>query len=214
MRTGIHLLTMVSAIALSLGAATQAQAQTQSPPGQTPPAQTPVTSNAATPAISDAKFVEQAAADGKTEVDLGKTAAQKASNGEVKSFAEEMVRDHGKVNAELMKLAGERGFAPQGSKGNAPLNTPSGAEQQVRQSLAALSGDAFDRQYMKGQEQSHVEAIKLFKAEAADGHDEQLRRFATAQLPTLNHHLDRAHSVLKSLGQPSAATGAPKTAVR
>jgi len=204
---------MAAVIILTLGAAV-AYAQTQKPEPQTPGTQTPVTSGKDSPAISDAKFVEQAAVNGQAEVELGRTAVQKTRHPEVKSFAEELVRDHEKANAELMKLAQERGFAPQGSKGNVPLNKEGSAEGTGERSLAALSGDAFDRQYIQDQEKSHVEAIKLFQAEATDSRDDQLRKFATAQLPILNHHLDQARSIGKSLSEAAASTGAPKTVGR
>src|SRR5688572_20555565 len=49
---------------------------------------------------SDAEFVAMTASGGMLEVELGKIAAQKASNAEVKKFGQHMVTDHSKANDE------------------------------------------------------------------------------------------------------------------
>jgi putative membrane protein len=176
-------------------------------------AQTTVTTGADTPPISDASFVEQATAAGKAEVESGKLAAQKATNPDVKAFAEAMVRDHEKANADLTKIAGERGFPARGSKGGTPLSAEEGSAQQSSRTLANLSGQEFDREYMVTQVKDHTEAVKLYEAQAAVSKDEQLRAFATAQLPALKQHLERAQAIADPLVNnetASGATGTPK----
>ena len=122
---------------------------------------------------------------------------RKAKRNTACSFAQQMVQDHQKANEELMKLAAERGFAAQGSKGSQPLKSEAAAETQAKQATAQLSGDAFDRKYMQDQERDHAQAIKLYEAAAANSKDEKLRQFATAQLPVLKHHLEMAQALNK-----------------
>ena len=50
---------------------------------------------------NDKKFVMDAAVGGMAEVELGKLAAEKATNPEVKQFGQRMVDDHTKANDEL-----------------------------------------------------------------------------------------------------------------
>jgi len=175
-------------------------------------AQTTVTTGTDTPPISDAKFVEQATAAGLAEVEAGKLAAQKASNPDVKTFAEAMVRDHEKANAELTKIAGERGFPARGSKGGTPMSAEEGMAQKSQKTLSNLSGQDFDREYMTTQVKDHTDAVKLYEAQAAVSKDEQLRAFATAQLPALKQHLERAQTIAKPLTSNETAGGAAGTA--
>jgi putative membrane protein len=57
----------------------------------------------------DMKFVRSANAGGEMEVALGKLAAEKASNADVKAFGQKMVDDHSTANEELGKLAESMG---------------------------------------------------------------------------------------------------------
>ena len=57
--------------------------------------------NAPEPSI----FVNQAAQDGMTEVAVGKAALARSQDPSVRSFAQRMVNDHGKANAELASIA-------------------------------------------------------------------------------------------------------------
>src|SRR5262245_29686719 len=59
-----------------------------------------------TPAV----FVQKAAQDGMTEVELGKIALVKSKNAQVREFAQRMVNDHGKANQELASLAKTKGI--------------------------------------------------------------------------------------------------------
>jgi len=58
----------------------------------------------------DLKFVKAAATGGEIEVALGKLAADKATNADVKAFGQKMADDHGKANDELTKLAQSKGY--------------------------------------------------------------------------------------------------------
>ena len=55
-------------------------------------------------------FVKKAALTGMTEVELGKLALSKSQDPEVRSFAQRMVTDHGKANAELSSIAKAEGI--------------------------------------------------------------------------------------------------------
>ena len=61
-------------------------------------------------AISAKDFVNKAGEGGAAEVAMGKLGAQKATNAEVKAFAEKMVADHTKANKELMAAAKAKGL--------------------------------------------------------------------------------------------------------
>jgi putative membrane protein len=64
--------------------------------------------DATAPPAADAKFMKDAAADGKAEIQLGQLAADKASRDDVKDFGKMMVEDHKKADEELSALAAQK----------------------------------------------------------------------------------------------------------
>lgn len=61
-------------------------------------------------AISAADFTKKAGEAGVAEVEMGKLGAAKASNADVKAFAQKMVADHTKANKELAAVAKAKGL--------------------------------------------------------------------------------------------------------
>jgi putative membrane protein len=66
-------------------------------------------------ASDDRKFVMEAAHGGMMEVRMGRMAADKASNADVKAFGQRMVDDHSRANSELMALASQKGITLPGA---------------------------------------------------------------------------------------------------
>jgi putative membrane protein len=64
--------------------------------------------------------------------------------------------------------------------------------------LSKLSGDEFDRQYMKGQVQDHQAAVKLFASEATQPSG-PVDALAGELLPALREHLQMAEEISKSM---------------
>src|SRR5262245_20070836 len=56
----------------------------------------------------DQRFVRSAVAEGMLEIELGRLAVQRGGS-EVKRFGERMVQEHGRLNAELQRIAMSRG---------------------------------------------------------------------------------------------------------
>ncbi len=132
--------------------------------------------------VSDEEFVKKASAAGIAEVDFGKLALQQASSDNVKKFAQHMVDDHSKANAELLKTADKDRIAP--------AEKMDAKDQATLTKLAGLKGAEFDREYVASQLAAHKEAVALFQAESKHGKNNDLKEFATKTLPTLEHHLD------------------------
>ncbi len=140
----------------------------------------------------DASFYKNAAEAGISEVDLGNLAQQKGNNQEVKDFGNKMVKDHTAVNDKLQALAATKGITLP--------TTASVGQMATKAKLEILSGDTFDKSYIKGQIKAHHEAIALFKKESTSGQDPEAKALATASLPTLHEHLKMAYSVAKTIG--------------
>src|SRR5438094_345372 len=136
---------------------------------------------------ADREFVSKAATGGTAEVELGRVATQRAVRPSVRSFAERMVADHGRANAELAALARRKG-----------LDVPTALEpsqQAMRDRLSGLSGPDFDRAYMSEIVRDHTEDIALFERAAEISSDPDLKAWATRSLPMLRDHLALARQV-------------------
>ena len=150
----------------------------------------------------DKHFMKEAAEGGLAEVELGNLAAQKASNSEVKSFGERMVKDHSKANDQLKQIASNKGV-------NLP-SQPSHADMAEKKRLEKLSGTQFDQAYMSAMLKDHKKDVSDFQKESQSGKDPDLKNFASQTLPTLQDHLKQAQSVApnanhSSMQKPSAA---------
>jgi len=136
-------------------------------------------------------FWADAAQSGMAEVALGNLALQKSQNEDVKRLAQMVVDDHSKANDQLKTLAASK---------SATLPADVSAKQKATMDkLNGLSGDAFDKEFVKTMVKDHEAAIKLFQKQADSGSDADVKAFATATLPTLRSHLDMANSLNTSM---------------
>lgn len=132
-------------------------------------------------------FWNDAAQSGMAEVMLGNLALQKSSNDEVKQMAQKIVDDHTAANNELKDLA---------SKKSAALPTEVNAKQKATyDKLSALSGEEFDKEFIKVMVKDHEKAVALFQKQSDKGTDADVKAFAAKTLPTLQGHLDSAKSM-------------------
>jgi putative membrane protein len=135
-------------------------------------------------AVDDLSFVKKASESGRKEVAAARDALPRLKNPELKRIAEMLVNDHGNANEKLTRIAETKGWpvpAPQ-----AAAAPPSGA----------ASGD-FDARWTAEMIAGHERSIALYRAQAQDGQDEDLRKYARDTLPTIEHHLHELRSTQK-----------------
>ncbi|HYB99367.1 MAG TPA: DUF4142 domain-containing protein [Candidatus Limnocylindrales bacterium] len=137
--------------------------------------------------LTDQTFLKKAAAGGIAEVETAKIALEKASDKEVKEFAQHMINDHSQNNKELEEVA-------KNMNETLPKDTDPKHKAMMDQ-LKAKSGAEFDRAYMQAQVRDHQEMITLFKQQAESGKHPELKSYATKTLPALEKHLDHARKV-------------------
>lgn len=143
-----------------------------------------------------AAFVKKAAQDGMTEVAAGKVALAKSEDPSVRSFAQRMVNDHGKANAELSSIAKAKGI-------DVPKELDA-EHQKMVDALSAKTGKEFDREYSQHMNMDHGKAIALFEG-ASKSSDADLAGFAKKTLPTLKEHKELAEKLPgKQASMPSA----------
>jgi putative membrane protein len=140
----------------------------------------------------DASFYKHAAQGGIAEVEAGNLAQQKSSNQKVKDFGAMMVKDHTAANDKLKALAD--------SKSVSLPSTSSVRQMAAKAKLEVLSGETFDKSYIKGQVKAHQNTIALFRKEIASGQDPDAKAFAKETLPTLRSHLKAINAIASSAG--------------
>ena len=145
----------------------------------------------------DADFLKQAAQNGHAEVEASKLAQTKATQPDVKSFAQKMVDDHQKAHQELAQLAQ--------SKGVKLPEDPSLMQRGKLKMLSGADGEKFDKRYAESfGVKAHEDTVKLFKDAAANAKDAEVKAFAQKTLPKLEEHLTMARS-MEAAVDPAAA---------
>jgi putative membrane protein len=147
---------------------------------------------AAFAADPDASFYKHAAEGGLFEVQAGQIAQNKGNSQQVKDFGAMMVKDHSAANDKLQQLAS--------SKSITLPTSPSVGQMAAKTKLDVLSGDTFDKSYVKGQVKAHQDTIALFRKEINSGQDPDAKAFATATLPTVRSHLKAVKAIATDMG--------------
>jgi putative membrane protein len=140
----------------------------------------------------DVMFLRKAAMAGTMEIDASNLAQSRASSGQVKAFAAQMIQDHRAAEAKLQQQAQRLGV-------QLPA-TPLQKDQQALAKLGQLKGAEFDRAYAQqvGVD-AHQDAVALFRKAADDAKDDGVKSFARETLPTLEHHLEMAQKMASQL---------------
>ena len=177
-----HTAPLLSALLLSLVCVQAGWAQSSTATSPTPAST--ITSDSSKLAHADSAFLKDAVEGGLGEIEAGKVAVNKAVSPEVKTFAQQMVDEHTKANADLVALAT--------SKGVKVPTEPSLADKAKLKILDMRDNASFDKHYVKSQVDAHEDAIKLFQKVIKNGKDSDVQALATKTLPTLQHHLQEA----------------------
>jgi putative membrane protein len=145
----------------------------------------------------DKKFLKDAAIGGMAEVQLGQLAKEKGSSEGVKNFGQKMIDDHSKANDQLKAVAAKENI-------NVPNSLDSHHQARIDK-LSKLSGEEFDRAYLKDQLKDHEADVKEFQREAQNGADPAVKTFASSTLPTLQEHLKLVKDLDKCSGKGMAS---------
>ncbi|MBS7563116.1 DUF4142 domain-containing protein [Mucilaginibacter sp. Bleaf8] len=135
-------------------------------------------------------FIKKASEAGLTEIKAANVAQSKSTNPKVVEFAKMMITDHTKSSAELNKLAADKYAVP--STQVSPMH------QAALDSVAKLSGPAFDKAYMDMMVKDHSEAVQLYY-DITQSKNKPVRDYAEKNLPVLKMHLEHAKTLDSSL---------------
>lgn len=130
------------------------------------------------------------------EVELGKLAVERATNSDVKEFAEQMVKDHNKQVETLQKLVGSQ--EPSDRRSQIEKQIAERCTENLKKELESKSGKEFDAAYVGTQigGHMHMQAELAVLSDQATG---QLRGVIKEAQPVVDKHLAHAKKLMEQL---------------
>lgn len=147
------------------------------------------TSNDANP---DQHFMMAAAKGNRAEVQLGQMMVSKATDPNVKKFAQMMVDDHTKALNQLQQIAQNKNIT-------LPDGLPDDAKD-LQDKINNESGKQLDKDYMDAMVQDHQKDVQDFQDASKSAQDKDIKQWAGKMVPKLEQHLKKAEQVNSKLG--------------
>jgi len=144
----------------------------------------------------------------KGEVELGKFAASRAKDGDVKEFAEQMVKDHGEAVAKLGRLVGSD--MPSDRRSEIAHEIDEQCLESLKQELGDKSGNEFDACYIGSQISGHMQMAATLKVLSKHATGE-LHEAITEMQPTVDKHLSQAKKLMDQLEKSDSHSQASKS---
>ena len=135
----------------------------------------------------DLDFVRGAASGGVFEIKSSQYVIDHGITGDMRKFAEEMIKDHTALATKLTDLL-------HGKNITAP-DSLSDDDQKLLDDLKKTPDDQLAKAYVDDQVAAHTQAIALFDKESKDGKDVDLRGFASDHVGMLKTHAEHAKAV-------------------
>jgi putative membrane protein len=139
---------------------------------------------------TDRTFMMRASISNTAEITASNLALSKATNTEVRAYAQNMVNEHSTAQTDLKSLGTTVGFVV--------ADTLDPAHIVIMNRLNSLSGRQFDSAYMHTMVNDHEVAILDFRNEQSNGQHKEVRNYANTYLPHLRVHFERADSISRA----------------
>ena len=150
-------------------------------------------------AINDAQIASIVVTANQVDIDAGKLATTKASDPEVKKFAQLMVTDHTGVNKSAVDLATKLKVTPEDNPTSQSLK--SGGESNLA-NLKTLKGAAFDKAYVDHEVAYHQSVLDAVDKTLIPGaKNAELKALLVKVRPAFVAHLEHAKHLQASLGK-------------
>lgn len=148
-------------------------------------------------ALNDSNIAALAANSDQLEIEVARMAVAKASRGDVKYYARQLIDDHARNQRDLRALEKRVGIVER----TPPQDTTRQALDHLRKRFGALpQGLTFDTAFVHHEVEDHVHDFAQTKELAARARNADLKKHLTESLSDLQRHLDRARLLSRSLG--------------
>ena len=133
-----------------------------------------------------------------TEIYVGKLAMKKGSTAEIRSYGEDLVKDHRAADRKIAELAKDEGIeiSPPGPV-SAELGRVRNHDGAVQEMLANVNGDTFDRDFLHAMVEDHQKNIDALHEVEAKSDDPKLKALIHDLLPQLTDHQEIAEKLLE-----------------
>ena len=149
--------------------------------------------------MQERMFLQRAAEGGTAEVQLGKLAVEKASADDVKAFGQKMIDDHTQLNNQMAPITESKGVALPRKMGK--------ADQAEYDKLAALSGEAFDKEYIAYMVKDHHTDLREFRMAAMNTNDPDLKVALDHAAKVIREHMVMADKLAHEKGLTTPGRG-------
>jgi putative membrane protein len=147
---------------------------------------------------NDAQIASIVVTANQVDIDAGNLATSKASNADVKAFAQQMVTDHTGVNKQATELVTRLKVKPEDNATSQSLKA--GGDANVA-TLKGLSGAAFDKAYIDHEVAYHQQVLDAVdKVLVPSASNADLKALLVKVRPAFVAHLEHAKHVQASLG--------------
>jgi putative membrane protein len=143
----------------------------------------------------------------KGEVELGKLAAERATNEEVKDFAQRMIKDHGQQVEKLQKFVGSD--EPSGRRAKIAKEIEERCLASLKKELNNKSGHDFDVCFVGSQIFGHMKMAAELEV-VSDYATGELREIIKDAQPTVDKHLSHAKKLMEQLDRSGDRSQASK----
>jgi putative membrane protein len=138
------------------------------------------------------RFVNDVVAGNTAEIELSRMAGERATNPEVKEFAQMMVRDHTTAGNELKQVVTQHNMQVR--------DVMDEKHRDLSQELSRKSGTEFDHEYMAAMVDDHQHMENLLEGRANEKANNQplenaVNQWAAKTLPAVKHHLEMAQQL-------------------
>jgi putative membrane protein len=165
------------------------------------PAETGTAGRVGAGTLSDANIVALLDEANKADSAAGALARSKATNADVKAFAQLMITEHHLLRSKGQELAKKLNLTPQ-PPANDPVQAAASAEMSALQS--APKGAQFDKTYIDQEVTIHKAVLDLAEQAHGTTQNAELKQLIETAKPYLERHRDRAEALQKKLGKPTA----------
>jgi putative membrane protein len=125
-------------------------------------------------------------------------AEQKAPSDEVRAYADQLVRDHTSVDAQVVAMAKETGVdLKKGAEAHQAIRQQTALEKQEERKLSAAKGPDFDRLFLQQASADHDRLIKKLNQIRQDASDDEIESLIDKMVPILEQHKELAQILMK-----------------
>ena len=152
---------------------------------------------AGAPAGTPADVLSQIHETDQAEMEVGRLAEEKGSTASVRSFGKALAHDHSAADRKVTALAREMDvqLSPP-AKPSSDLEKKQNHDGAVKEMLANVTGNTFDRDFLEAMSTDHKEDIAKLTDVMNSTTDPKIKHLIAELLPKLKHHQEMAEKLL------------------